>query len=66
MEERNSDIFSTIDRIIFSAKSLSITGIKSNWSLSLSDHAAVTVGLNLDGKNIPKKSRLVEARPKPC
>ena len=39
----NSDIFSTIDRILYTKEKLRITKLKTNWSLSLSDHAAVEV-----------------------
>ena len=37
----NSDIFSTIDRILFS-ESLKLLDTKTNWALSYSDHAEVT------------------------
>ena len=36
-----TDIFSTIDRIVYTNKSLKLVEVKSNWSMSFSDHAAV-------------------------
>ena len=40
----NSECFSTIDRVLFKANSLKLNKIRTNRSLSFSDHAAVEVG----------------------
>ena len=39
----NTDIFSTIDRILFSKKELKMVSCESDWTLGFSDHAAVEV-----------------------
>ena len=39
----NTDIFSTIDRILFSKESLKVLCVEEIWSLSFSDHAAIKV-----------------------
>ena len=36
-----TDSFSTIDRIVYTNKSFKLVEVKSNWSMSFSDHAAV-------------------------
>ena len=47
----NSDSFSRIDRFFFSQNSLQLTDFRTNWALSLSDHAALEFSLTaIDSK----------------
>ena len=39
----NSESFSAIDRVLFSANSLTVQKVNVNWSLSFSDHAAIEI-----------------------
>ena len=58
----NSDSFSKIDRIFFTEQNFTLVKIFTNWSLSLSDHAAVIVELdnknNSDNRNKTRISRI--------
>ena len=59
----NSNVFSTIDRILFSKSELIMTECKSNWSLSFSDHAAIEASFNLvDSTQLPR-SRIIRLDP---
>ena len=58
----NTDIFSTIDRIVFT-RSIDITNVNVNWSLSFSDHAAVVIGAELRGVPKPVRSRITRLDP---
>ena len=51
----NSDIFSTIDRILFSKASLKLDDCAVNWSVSRSDHGSVEAFFSF--KDIPKRAR---------
>ena len=59
----NSDTFSTIDRILFSKKSLKVESINTDWSLSCSDHASVTAGFNLVGKKQLPRTKITRLDP---
>ena len=59
----NSDTFSTIDRILFSKKSLKIESLDTDWSLSCSDHASVTAGFNLVGKKQLPRTKITRLDP---
>ena len=58
----NTDVFSTIDRIFFS-RSFRVTKLGTNWSLSLSDHAAVELGLTLNGEGATERSKITRLDP---
>ena len=59
----NSNIFSTIDRILFSVEGFELESVKSDWTLSFSDHAAAQIGLKIKNKKQPHKSRLTRLDP---
>ena len=59
----NSDIFSTIDRILFSKDTLKMIECNSNWSLGFSDHAAVEASFSYPDESLPMKSRIVRLDP---
>ena len=52
----NTDVFSTIDRVLYSEALLETTSVKANWALSCSDHAAVEVELKL--KSVDRRSKM--------
>ena len=54
----NSDIFSSIDRLLFSGRTLTLKNIKTNWALSLSDHAAIEASLQPNEANYQPRSKL--------
>ena len=57
----NSDVFSAIDRILYTKDKLTLTKTRTNWALSCSDHAAVESTFQLvNGGKTPraKMSRL--------
>ena len=58
----NSDIFSTIDRI-FCQKNLLVKSAKVNWSLSMSDHAAIEAFLELPNRTKTNGSRITRLDP---
>ena len=59
----NSDIFSTIDRIMFSEKTLELEAVKSDWTLSLSDHAAVIAAFRKKDYDRPIRSKITRLDP---
>ena len=58
-----TDIFSTIDRILFSKNFLALSSLKVNWSLSLSDHAAVETSFNILNKKAKPRVRIPRIDP---
>ena len=59
----NSDIFSTIDRILFTRDSLILKSCCTNWSLGYSDHAAVTAELRWKEKTLLPRSKITRLDP---
>ena len=59
----NSDVFSTIDRIFYSAEQYKLVKLKTNWSLSYSDHAALETYFSNSGRANPPKSRITRLDP---
>ena len=59
----NSDTFSTIDRILYQSSYLSPICINEDWSLSLSDHAAVEVGFKTLHKDTSRRSKIPRIDP---
>ena len=59
----NTDVFSTIDRILFSKHSQAITGVVTNWSLSMSDHAAIELSLKTKGELNINRSKITRLDP---
>ena len=59
----NSNIFSTIDRILYSKLHLKLNIIKENWSYGYSDHAAVRAGLSCLNKKAPIRSKIPRLDP---
>ena len=59
----NTDMFSTIDRVVISADRFDILQVKTDWSISLSDHAAVIVNLGLKNEVPTKRVRLTRLDP---
>ena len=59
----NSEIFSTIDKILFSEDTLKQIECTSNWSLSFSDHAAVEATFNYADESPILRLRIVRIDP---
>ena len=59
----NSDIFSTIDRILYSSDKLKLKDIDTNWSLGFSDHAAVTASFTRRDKTQLPRSKITRLDP---
>ena len=59
----NSDTFSTIDRILFSKAFLEINAVSTNWSLSMSDHAAIELTLSQKGVATQGRSKITRLDP---
>ena len=59
----NTDIFSTIDRIMFSKRTLETTVTEVNWSLSYSDHAAVESNFRYVNSKIRSRSKITRLDP---
>ena len=59
----NSEIFSTIDRMAFSGDTLTLLSKKVNWSLSMSDHAAVEVAFDYKTTKQQTKSKVTRLDP---
>ena len=59
----NTEMFSTIDRILYNPGAFEIVNMGTNWSLSLSDHAAVEVQFALRGKESNNRSRVTRLDP---
>ena len=59
----NSDIFSTIDRVLFSEASLKMLDASSNWALSYSDHAEVAVSFESNDQKCFQRARIPRLDP---
>ena len=59
----NSEIFSTIDRILYTKDNTKLMSCKSNWSLSFSDHAAVEAAFSYEDKTLGPRSRVIRLDP---
>ena len=59
----NSEIFSTIDKILFSKETLKLKECTSNWALSFSDHAAVEATFDYPNETSRTRSRIVRLDP---
>ena len=59
----NSDIFSTIDRILYSKQAIKMLKVNVDWALSLSDHAMLTCYLLLNDVKPIAKSRIARLDP---
>ena len=59
----NSDIFSTIDRILYKKANLETRNINVNWAVSNSDHAAVEVSFAFTCKPMKSRSRIARIDP---
>ena len=59
----NTDMFSTIDRVLLSRSTLVVDGWSTNWSLSMSDHAAIELSLSLNGETKHSKSKITRLDP---
>ena len=59
----NSDVFSTIDRVLFSAEQYKQSKLNVNWSLSYSDHAAIEISFTFAHKPNSCKSRITRLDP---
>ena len=59
----NSDIFSTIDRVLFSSASLRLIGVSTNWALSYSDHAEVVANFESKGEKCFQRARIPRLDP---
>ena len=59
----NSEIFSTIDRILYMKDKLRVAKRKINWSLSFSDHAAVEVVFRAVHQSPNVRSRIIRIDP---
>ena len=59
----NSDIFSTIHRILYSEDKFDIVNKATNWSLSMSDHAAIEVSLSLKNVEAAPRSKITRLNP---
>ena len=59
----NSNIFSTIDRIMFNKDKLEEIQKKTNWALSCSDHAAVEVKFRAKSELVRRRTRLTRLDP---
>ena len=59
----NSEIFSTIDRVAFSKNNFNLLKAETDWSVSLSDHAAVITTLGIKSSAATTKSRITRLDP---
>ena len=59
----NSDCFSTIDRLAYSGETLTLLKKKVDWSLSMSDHAAVVACFNYKSGGGGSKSKITRLDP---
>ena len=59
----NTDIFSTIDRVLFSPGSIELASVRANWSYSFSDHAAVIACFKLKAKDKLQRSKITRLDP---
>ena len=56
--------FSTLDRVLFTKDRYKVINISSDWSLSLSDHAAVTASLKINRTDSIKASQISRLDPR--
>ena len=56
--------FSTLDRVLFTKDRYKVLNKSSDWSLSLSDHAAVTASLQINTNNLSKSSQISRLDPR--
>ena len=59
----NTDIFSTIDKILISQEKFEVIESSTNWSVSFSDHAALEVELKLKESEIFERSKVTRLDP---
>ena len=59
----NTEIFSTIDRILYSSQTLALNSVDTNWSYRFSDHAAVVADFSIKDKYIGPRTRLTRLDP---
>ena len=59
----NTDVFSTIDYVFHNTGELTLVGNSSDWSLSMSDHAAVKCDFAFTGKEVGKRSKVTRLDP---
>ena len=59
----NSDSFSRIDRILYQSALLKLNFIKENWSLSVSDHAAVETGFSPVNRKFTRRTKIPRIDP---
>ena len=59
----NTDIFSTIDRILYSSKELEAVSTNENWSLSFSDHAAIETSFTFVKTKTRQRSKITRLDP---
>ena len=58
-----TDVFSTIDRISYSASAISLVNVEVNWSLGFSDHAAVEAIFKDCLIEKPQRSKIIRLDP---
>ena len=58
------EVFSTLDRVMFTQTGLRLIKISTDWSLSLSDHAAVTVLFQREDRQSEGRSRIARLDPR--
>ena len=58
-----TDIFSTIDRVVFCKSSIELLSIKEDWSISFSDHAAVVASFKEPETKSTRRSRITRLDP---
>ena len=59
----NTDIFSTIDRILYSIDTMELVSIKEDWSFGFSDHAAVKASYSFKAKENLQRSKITRLDP---
>ena len=59
----NSEIFSAIDRTLFSTNTLDLSSMQTNWSYGFSDHAAINANFSIKGKSSLTKSKITRLDP---
>ena len=59
----NSDSFSTIDHVFFSKEHFNLKKTKTNWAVSLSDHAMIIASLEIKGSLAPFKTNITRLDP---
>ena len=59
----NSNIFSTIDRILYSGETIELVTINEDWTYSFSDHAAVKASFKIKAKKHLQRSKITRLDP---